>query len=347
MNSCTWFNKKRKKNKANMKLSIIVASYNEKPYLKEAIESCLSQKFYAPYEIIIGDDGSDDGSIDVIKDYACKYPEKIQYFIMDREDATDIIPAFRASNVVKKAFTIATGEYLMVMSGDDLLCDKEKCRKQIEFLDRSYKYSSCYTDFKKFWDDGTETPIVSPLNGNNSIFWGVQYVHISCFIFKREVLNNLLNQYCDDTGLCFSILKTGKSKHLSGVMFGYRQRSGSIMHKADWLELNIAELLLFQDVRNGGGYWLSTCSRFSRPLMYVFKHREQLKNEKYRKYLNNGKKYPNDYLDKIVNYQNMNTMEKLKFRLFLFESSIIGTGFRTIYKIVRVKNICMKIINKI
>ena len=53
-----------------MVLSIILVSYNEVSYIREAIESCINQKIDTDFEVIIGDDGSTDGSIDVIKEYA-------------------------------------------------------------------------------------------------------------------------------------------------------------------------------------------------------------------------------------------------------------------------------------
>jgi len=56
-----------------MKVSIIVISYNEKLFLQEAFDSCLSQKLNYDYEIIIGDDGSNGGSIELILEHEKKY----------------------------------------------------------------------------------------------------------------------------------------------------------------------------------------------------------------------------------------------------------------------------------
>ena len=56
-----------------MKLSIIIVSYNEKEYISEAIESCMSQEGKFDYEIIIGDDGSNDGSLEIIERYQEQY----------------------------------------------------------------------------------------------------------------------------------------------------------------------------------------------------------------------------------------------------------------------------------
>ena len=77
------------------KVSVIIVSYNEKDYLPEAINSCLMQA-YDDYEIIIGDDGSSDGSIELIEKYAAEYPNKIRFFIQDRKIGPEgVIPSVR------------------------------------------------------------------------------------------------------------------------------------------------------------------------------------------------------------------------------------------------------------
>lgn len=282
-----------------MKLSILILSYNERVFLSEAIESCMNQQLGDDYEIIIGDDGSSDGSIDTIKEYSQKFPQIISYFVMDRSDAVNVIPSIRASNVLKRAFKCAKGEYITVLSGDDLNLGRARLKSQVDFLDRNPRVMSCYVDYKMFWEDGQERDNVLNASLNERVFWGFQYVHISCFVFRRECLTNLLNRFCDDTGLAFSILKTGKSKHIGQIGFGYRQRPASIMHEADPLELSILELALYQDCLNAGGLRIASMSRFARPLGYVYQHRQELSKEKYRKYLNSCGQYSNDILGQI------------------------------------------------
>ena len=130
-------------------LSIIIVSYNEKEYIKDAIESCLFQKKADNFELIIGDDGSSDGSILLIEEYFRRFPGTIKYFVMDRDDTNEIIPSIRVSNIIKKAFDYAQGQYFMLMSADDLVLRKDRLYKQVDFLKQHPSVSSCYTDYKK------------------------------------------------------------------------------------------------------------------------------------------------------------------------------------------------------
>lgn len=316
-----------------MKLSIIIVSYNEGGFLSATIESCLQQKF--DYEIIIGDDGSTDGSIELIKEYVAKYPDIIKYFVMDRNDAKDIIPSIRVSNVLKKAFEISNGEYLTVISGDDINLTKDRYLMQVSFLDSNRQYCSCYTDYKKFWNDGQEVVCSLRASLNENIFWACQYVHVSCFVFRNKCLNNILDRFCDDTGLIFSILNTGKSKHLKCLGFGYRQRDKSIMHESDKVELALLEMALLQDCLNHGGMYNSSLSRFAKPLQYLCNNRELVKATKYKKYLDSNSIYPNDITSKIF-------MDEQAIRYLLYKCKL----YEFYYRIVRKVNILINIIKK-
>ena len=62
-------------------ISIIIPIYNTERYLKQCIESVLSQEKVS-YELILVDDGSTDSCINIIKEYQNKYPQFIKgYFI--------------------------------------------------------------------------------------------------------------------------------------------------------------------------------------------------------------------------------------------------------------------------
>ena len=58
-------------------VSICCAAYNQKEYIAEAIEGMLSQQTGFPFEILIHDDASTDGTRKIIESYAAKYPDKI------------------------------------------------------------------------------------------------------------------------------------------------------------------------------------------------------------------------------------------------------------------------------
>lgn len=95
----------------NALISIIIPCYNAAPWLAQAIQSCLDQS-YRPIEIIIVDDGSTDGSLDIIKHFASLYPDLIRLETQANRGA----PAAR-----NRGFELSRGEYIQWLDADDLL----------------------------------------------------------------------------------------------------------------------------------------------------------------------------------------------------------------------------------
>ncbi len=108
--------------KLENKVSILIPLYNSRKYICETIESCLSQS-YKNKEIIIVDDGSDDGSYELAKQYE-----------------SDILKVYRQENsgacrARNKAFELSTGDYIQYMDADDLL-PIDKIEKQMVFFEK-------------------------------------------------------------------------------------------------------------------------------------------------------------------------------------------------------------------
>lgn len=58
-------------------ITVLLATYNGEKYLECQLDSLLEQT-YRDFTVLIGDDGSTDGTLDIIKRYVGKYPEKIK-----------------------------------------------------------------------------------------------------------------------------------------------------------------------------------------------------------------------------------------------------------------------------
>ena len=317
-----------------MKLSIIIVSYNESRFLEKAVGSCLDQD-YDDYEIIIGDDGSDDGSVDIIKRYA--ETNNIKYFVMER-NAKYYIPSIRVSDIIKRALEIADGQYVCVLSGDDFFVDMGRFREHTEFLDTHSAYSAVYSKYEEYHEKSRRSNAAGSYCNWRSLFWSGMYAHISCFTFRKKIYedNQLLDKMCDDTGLTYSIAIAGKWHTLPSVTMAYRQRDGSIMHKADKLELSIIELMLLQDVLNKKKMISGSLSRYYKPLSYCMKRRTHLKEEKYHKYIEACNGYDNNILKEIIDSE-----KKIKPKLKINGLQIISLlcylfygFFRKAYKLI-------------
>ena len=68
-----------------MKISFLVTYYQQEKYVQESMESLLALKKPPEWEILIGDDGSTDGTVEVAQTYVRQDPEHIRLFVMDRD----------------------------------------------------------------------------------------------------------------------------------------------------------------------------------------------------------------------------------------------------------------------
>src|SRR5438477_4939420 len=93
--------------------SVNLPVLNRAPYLSEAIESILHQSF-AHLELIVVDDGSDDGSREIASGYA-RRDRRVRHIALQRDPRTT--SGARASNVV---IGIAQGDYIARMDADDI-----------------------------------------------------------------------------------------------------------------------------------------------------------------------------------------------------------------------------------
>ncbi|GAA4753353.1 glycosyltransferase family 2 protein [Flavisolibacter ginsenosidimutans] len=94
-------------------VSVLITSYNREKYIAEAIESVLAQTF-DDYEIIVVDDASTDGTIDVIKTYAAK-DARIRYYVNEKN-----LGDYPNRN---KVASYAVGKYLKYIDSDDVMYD--------------------------------------------------------------------------------------------------------------------------------------------------------------------------------------------------------------------------------
>ena len=111
-------------------VSILCLAFNHEPYIADALEGFLMQKTTFPYEIIIHEDASTDGTARIIREYEKKYPDMIK-------------PIYQTENQYSKGVNIndrfmlpmASGRYVALCDGDDYWTDPLKLQKQYDAME--------------------------------------------------------------------------------------------------------------------------------------------------------------------------------------------------------------------
>lgn len=105
----------------NIKVSVIIPTYNSATYLAEAIDSVLKQTFPA-YEIIVVDDGSTDNTKEILENYI-KQKQIIYIFQQNAGPAAARNQGVRSSN----------GDLIAFLDADDIWIE-DKLKQQVELF---------------------------------------------------------------------------------------------------------------------------------------------------------------------------------------------------------------------
>lgn len=119
-----------------MKISVCIITYNHFDYIERAISSVIDQKHNFEMEILIGDDGSTDGTSKVCEKYAKMYPDLITHFIRDRSSGIHINGRRTGRKNFLDLLQSAKGEYIALLEGDDYWYDTTKLNLQVKALDK-------------------------------------------------------------------------------------------------------------------------------------------------------------------------------------------------------------------
>lgn len=123
------------------KVSVILASYNHEEFVGKAIESVISQSF-KDWELIIIDDCSKDGSVDVIKQYK---DSRIQFF----EAKVNKGPILTFNELMEKA----QGDYIAILGSDDIWY-QNKLQVQIEYMEKNNEIAVCFSHVEFIDENG-------------------------------------------------------------------------------------------------------------------------------------------------------------------------------------------------
>lgn len=112
-------------------VSVFVPVYNHRNYIKQTLDSILIQKVTFPYEIVIHDDASTDGTTEIIKEYESRYPDIIRCkYQMENQRSQGYMSATWDCH-----FNMCTGKYCAMLEGDDYWSDPYKLQRQYDYME--------------------------------------------------------------------------------------------------------------------------------------------------------------------------------------------------------------------
>ena len=219
-------------------VSICCATYNHVHFIRQCLDGFVMQKTKFPFEVLIHDDASMDGTQDVIREYEAKYPDIIK-------------PIYQKENQYSKGVRVSLvynysrvrGKYVALCEGDDYWTDPYKLQKQVDFLEAHPDYVMCSHQFNQYWqEEGRLEEIADPhFKGADydllNLIGGRWLTQTLTVMYRRSALN--LQEYekygmSMDMILFYALLKHGKGYCFPDVMAVYRCHKGGV-----WSEVSL------------------------------------------------------------------------------------------------------------
>lgn len=160
-----------------MKFSLITVTFNSSRTLRDTIQSVLSQT-YPDIEYIIVDGLSEDGTIDIIKEYASLFHGRLNWISEKDQGLYD---------AMNKGFKMATGEIVGIINSDDLLAEPNAIEKVIGSFKEHKDIDCVYADLYYVAQHDTSKIVRHWITGKQRSFSKGWHPAHPTFYVKREM----------------------------------------------------------------------------------------------------------------------------------------------------------------
>jgi glycosyltransferase involved in cell wall biosynthesis len=219
-------------------VSVVVPTYRHARFIANCLDSILMQQCVFEWELIIGEDGSDDGTKEICTRYAEEHPERIRLMHRDRRDVIKISGKATGRANVIKLYQEARGRYIAICEGDDLWTDPLKLQRQVALLASDPNCAGCYHNssvvddagalVKDQWRDALPDRLeLNELPAPRSPF------HTSSFVFRNYPWLKRMPSFfrltsVGDLALFTLVAGEGSLRCVLGSMSAYRMHGAGI-----------------------------------------------------------------------------------------------------------------------
>jgi len=201
-----------------VKVTLYITNHNYSKYLKQSIESAISQS-YDKLEILIIDDGSTDNSRQIIEEY--RGEDNIKIFYNKNQGLT------KSANFAIKQ---STGDYIIRLDADDILAENA-----IEILisKMDNEIAAVFPAYYLIDSDGKIYDKIKRSDKDFFLFPSDQEPHGACMLINKKILKELGNysetNSCRDGYDFWNKVKDKyKVKSIPDYLFYYRQHDSNL-----------------------------------------------------------------------------------------------------------------------
>lgn len=218
-------------------VSICTLTFNQAKFIRQCLDGFLMQERDFGIEILIHDDASTDGTVEILREYEAKYPNLI-------------FPLYEAENQYTRGgagkmdlfnYNRARGKYIAYCEGDDCWTDSNKLKRQVEFMEANDWCTVCFTRWKeyfvnskKYGNDTCDELFTDDCDGvvlTPSLFFKRCYTASLTMLFRFSCYENEWRKhysYYRDSHEIYHLLKKGNGYIMNFIGGQYNRHDGGI-----------------------------------------------------------------------------------------------------------------------
>lgn len=265
-------------------ISVVVVTYNQKSTIARTLNSILAQKCHLPFEIIIGDDCSTDGTREVCKEYVRRFPDIVR-----------LISNKKNKGVVDNYFDClleCRGKYIADCAGDDFWIDERKLEKEANILENDCSVTLVHTNWY-FYDEKTKKQFPNNVDlfrneitdGRNMLESIVTQtdkviIHLCTAMYRADVFRKVYEEdinlfrnkdfTCEDVQIAFAMAINGNIAYIPDYTLNY---SYGVNESISYSKDSRKQYIFFKGVTELSFYLCNKYNISSSHTEWYFRHR--------------------------------------------------------------------------
>ncbi|MDA0322582.1 MAG: glycosyltransferase family A protein [Verrucomicrobia bacterium] len=219
-------------------VSVGLMTYNQRRWIDRCIEGIRRQDTSFKLEVVIGDDGSDDGTTDICRRFADDHPAAltVRHIVRDRNAPDRAKYSKEYMHNLTTTQSECSGKYVAILEGDDFWRDPQKLQTQVDFLEAHPEYSMCIHNaavaradrvMEELWVCPERFPEYAQDTDYTVLDWPRVLVPTCSFVLRREVMTKMLGTplrfgNCLDIPVLHVAQTLGKIRFMHKAMACYR-----------------------------------------------------------------------------------------------------------------------------
>ena len=228
-------------------ISVIVITYNQETTIARAIDSVLAQRCNAAVEIVIGEDGSTDGTRAICEDYVRRFPSKVR--LMAKAPNKGVVDNYF------DCLLACRGKYIADCAGDDFWTDNLKLDKELRIMETHPRVTLVHTDWLRY-DETTKTttcsgqqPFADAVTDGKTMLEAIitqtdrPVIHLCTALYRASTIKKAYagdtalfrnkDFGCEDLQICFAMARMGDIAYIPDSTLCYSCGKSSVSFSED------------------------------------------------------------------------------------------------------------------